>query len=246
MYSYSNTNILCLDDENEICDFNTDLDEYNKFNIDSSKSYHGEIPRCKLESIGYGIITFDHGRKMFKCGGLNIAQSQINEHQQSLFGNKKYVTYSYYKNAEIIDLNHDTLTGEYINDISSMIIPRAYFGMLYVNELQRVIAGPGGQRYAISCNIIEIYDIIKNKWSVVNAKTNYDYVSVVSLTENNKNNHSSFLWTDIDNPFIVNLCNGNDYVEYLDLREQNKWWINDKLNNYLREWNKRNKGQLLI
>ena len=236
MYSYSNTNILCIDDENEICDYNIDLDEYNKFNI-SGESYHGKIPKTKLDSIGYGLCSLQNGQKMFKCGGLNIKQSKQY--------NNKYVKYSYFKNAEIINLNHDTLSGTVSNDINSMIIPRAYFNMMYIDRLQQIIAGPGGQSGAISCNIIEIYDIIKNKWNVIDVKTNYDYQSVVSLNEN-KNKQSSLLWSDIHNPFIINLCNGKNFAEFIDIRQQKEWKANEKLNNYLGHWNEKHVGHLLI
>ena len=130
-----------------------------------------------------------------------------------------------------------------------MTIPRAYFSMLYIDALQSIVAGPGGQEMAISSQSIEIYHMMKNKWTVIDTKTNWNYFSVSSTTTDSviNNNQQSFLWHDIDNPFIVNLCNGKDYAEFLDLREQRQWIVNHKLNTYFKQWSDENhNGQLLI
>ena len=109
-----------------------------------------------------------------------------------------------------------------MNGIASMHVAKAFFDVLYVNELQTIIAGPGGQA-PLSSNVIEIYDCHQNKWNVIAAKTNYCYESVHSLLAR-KCRKQSFLWTDIENPFVINLCNGKDFAEFIDIRTNQRTW----------------------
>lgn len=76
MYAMStDTNILCIDDENEICDYNVDADTYRKFQMDGT-AYYGKassIPSHSLQdSVGCGVCTFDHGTKLFMVCVVDI------------------------------------------------------------------------------------------------------------------------------------------------------------------------------
>ena len=65
MYGMTKNNILCIDDEQNLCDYSIDADEYNKFTVDGT-AYYAAIPsHSKQDSIGCGVCTFDHGTKMF-------------------------------------------------------------------------------------------------------------------------------------------------------------------------------------
>eukprot|EP01083_Nonionella_stella_P037482 102174_1 len=241
MYSCSNRNILCMDDESVMCDYNIDLDEYNPY-VMTGDTYHGALPkRCAQNTFGCGIVAFDDGNTVFKCGGMDLVQSQIKcDEARALHVNKRYhkskdIMYSinsYYNQAHIIKLDRDSLSGEHVQGTARMHVSKAYFGMLYVNALKRVVAGPGGQTL-VSMHVVETYDIVKNKWCVIGAKTHYQYQSVTSL--NHRSYKRSFLWTSDDNPFVIHLCNGKDYAEWIDIRNPKKWMPNKELNAYLEQ-----------
>ena len=156
--------------------------------------------------------------------------------------------YKYFNNANVIELDHQKFCGKYVQNISSMHLSKAYFDCLFVDELQIIIAGAGGQKEEISSNVIETFDLNKNRWNVVAAKTNHCYESVKDV-KMHKNAKQSILWTDVNNPFVVNMCNGTDFCEFIDLRICKEWVENDQINAFLKQMKQTKKemnGQILI
>eukprot|EP01084_Bolivina_argentea_P086069 155575_1 len=116
------------------------------------------------------------------------------------------------KSVELYDLNNS----DEIIQLESMNYGREGHGCVYNNELQKVFVG-GGEG---SNNSIEMYDMVKNKWILMESKSNFTY-------------RFAKMFCDVNNPNLVNICGFNNksaYCECVDIRDSKSRWMMSQLN----------------
>ena len=251
IYHQLRKSIICL---NRIGHKST-LSEYD---IDENKyiPLNGKLKYDRCE--GAGMCLFDNQSKLLLSGG----HTPCNHHQTNVICKCKTLKTSeiyhlnndnYYNNCDQEEeYCYDVFNKNHIfNDIADMNLARMNHGMLYEKELEQIIVG-GGQnrenflnemrinrkeinsyrnkyRY-LTPHTLEIFDIYKNKWKLIECKTNNGYAS------------NPYLWYNNLNPFIINIFNSYlsysgkraNHSEFLDIREQKKWYQNININNYLK------------
>ncbi len=110
--------------------------------------------------------------------------------------------------------------------VPSMTFKRSGHTLLYHKENAQIMVGGGSSR------IVETFDLNKNRWDFIQCELSERIPSLYKL----------YFWYDNYQPFILNV--GQSFVaseygrnlvysEFLDLREQKRWYNNDKINRYL-------------
>eukprot|EP01083_Nonionella_stella_P301748 1036962_1 len=205
--------IICLSavgNQSSLCEYDIDENKYSALNT-------LKCDRCE----GAGMCLFDDDEcKLLLCGG----------HEQNTL-----------KSCEVYGIQSTCTTS-----VADMNLARMHHGMLYEKELQQIIVG-GGQDKDIFFNsatikyynkyryltphTVEILDLNKNVWKLIECKTTNGYAS------------NPYLWYDNANPFVINIFNSYlsysgkraNHCEFMDLREQRKWYQNHDINQYLKQ-----------
>eukprot|EP01084_Bolivina_argentea_P244856 410106_1 len=151
----------------------------------------------------------------FKCNIQNDFNACLCDKYQKLFYCEKQKTLII--NIEQINSLNGKQEWNNVRNGKEMLLNRSGHSLLYHDKLSHIIVGGGYTGNDITNNLlsgrtIEIYDINKNYWNIIDVKTNYIH-----------NNHPS-LWYDLFNPFIINIENNDFYSsEFIDIREQKQW-----------------------
>ena len=215
--------LICLDGKylNNGYLYDVDTNQYLQFNLGFNCNINNDFNACLCDSYS----------KLFYCESGKTLMVDIN--------------------------NLNDLT---INNASIMKLNRSGHSLLYHDKLSKIIIGGGidpdsnrninnnnnnnhnnhhnnhnnNNDINISGRTIELYDIHKDYWSIIDIKTNY-----------NHNNHPS-LWYDLFNPFIINIENNDFYSsEWIDLREKTmQWHKNYQRKSFLNQF--RNKNALIF
>ena len=189
----------------------------------------------KYKNIGY---LYDIDTNQYLHFNLNFNISLNNDFNACLCDKYNKLFYCQSDKTLIIDLNHDNFNyKQWKNNryfVKNMLLKRSGHSLLYHDKLSQIIIGGGYEGNDIMNNwlsgrTIELYDIYKNCWNIIDIKTNYFH-----------SNHPS-LWYDLFNPFIINIENNDFYSsEFFDIRQQKQWIKNHQRRNFLQSFKNEN------
>ena len=194
--------LICLDGTYLSSGYLYDIDanQYSEFNLGFQCNINNDFNAC----------LYDKYSKLFYCESGRTLIANINANQYH-----KWKTYS----------------------MSPMLLNRNGHSILYHDKLSQIIIGGGcdidlhktHNDVNISGRTIEIYDLYKDIWKIIDIKTNYMH-----------SNHPS-LWYDLFNPFIINIENNDFYsCEFIDIREQKQWHKNYQRKSFLQQFKNQN------
>ena len=181
-----------------------DIGEYNIHTNEIKLLGHSGGSRA----VWPNICLLDNDDKLFICGG-----------RTSICMTDSLCPCSIQKSVSLFDIE-----SKQCKPLKEMHIRREGHGCCYNYGLNRVIVGGGTTDWRDkpvmdSKKSVEIYDIEKDEWYLIDKKCNYEY-------------RYGNVWYEDNNPFIINICGfgrskkwNGPHCEYIDVRENKQEWM---------------------
>merc|ERR1712113_427941 len=178
------------------------------------------INECSLNANNIKSLKWRKNRnkqQMIK-GRYNMNVCGIGNEKYLILGGKNKSTKDE-KTCEMYD-NCDECEQEKCTDLAAMKYKRSGLSSAYLANKRKVIAG-GGMIYGKGSLNVEIYDIVKDKWTLNKAEFNFEH-------------KYPMIWMDAYQPSVCYIAgdwigiggrkDSLGYIEWIDLRQKQKKW----------------------